>query len=192
MAKRRRSMCWAIAAAITACAIAMTGCLPSSNGNEPNELPPVHSNSYGVVEVTYETSGTSFSMVAQQNTPTYSISDTMQLMSKGEHSLEGEWTALGTLSEMDLTKENFDELFFSKGNWFGKETASAIRKSTVNAWGLVYDQSVLYYLLQQENGELYLAYGYYDYSEKDDPYSDDSNIRWLFKLAVEADEASSK
>jgi len=39
--------------------------------------------------------------------------------------------------------------------------------------------------LQQKNGDLYLAYGYYDYSEKNDPYSDDTNIRWLFKLAID-------
>ena len=50
---------------------------------------------------------------------------------------------------------------------------------------MIYNQDVLYYVLQQKNGDLYLAYGYYDYSEKDDPYSDDTNIRWLYKLAVD-------
>ena len=162
--------------------------LTNPKNDEPDTLPLLHSHSYGVVEVTYETSGTSFSMVAQQNTPVYAITDTMQLMSKGEHSSENEWTTLGILEETELTKENFDELFFSKGNWFGKETASGIRKDTANAWSLIYNQEVLYYVLQQKNGEVYLAYGYYDYSEKDDPGSDDTNIRWLFKLAYDLNE----
>ncbi|MDO4732791.1 MAG: hypothetical protein Q4B50_04665, partial [Bacillota bacterium] len=47
------------------------------------------------------------------------------------------------------------------------------------------------YILQQNNGELYLAHGYYDYSEKEDPGSDDSYIRRLYKLAPQSPSASS-
>jgi len=43
--------------------------------------------------------------------------------------------------------------------------------------------TVFYYLLLQKNGDVYLTYGYYDTSEKDDPGSDDTNIRWVFSLA---------
>ena len=42
--------------------------------------------------------------------------------------------------------------------------------------------TVFYYLLLQQNGDLYLTYGYYDASEKDDPGSDDTSIRWVFSL----------
>jgi len=188
LSKWKKPAVWVVLLALVACAVLAVCLLTNPKNDEPDTLPLLHSHSYGVVEVTYETSGTSFSMVAQQNTPVYAITDTMQLMSKGEHSSENEWTTLGILEETELTKENFDELFFSKGNWFGKETASGIRKDTANAWSLIYNQEVLYYVLQQKNGEVYLAYGYYDYLEKDDPGSDDTNIRWLFKLAYDLNE----
>ncbi len=188
LSKWKKPAVWVVLVAAIVCIVLAVGLLTNPKNDEPDTLPLLHSHSYGVVEVTYETSGTSFSMVAQQNTPVYAITDTMQLMSKGEHSSENEWTTLGILEETELTKENFDELFFSKGNWFGKETASGIRKDTANAWSLIYNQEVLYYVLQQKNGEVYLAYGYYDYSEKDDPGSDDTNIRWLFKLAYDLNE----
>jgi beta-lactamase regulating signal transducer with metallopeptidase domain len=184
----RKPAFWIVLLAVITCMVVAVCFLTNPRNDDSDVLPLIHSHSYGVVEVTYETSGMSFSMVAQQNTPVYAITDSMQLMSKDEHSSDNEWIVLGTLEETKLTKETFDELFFSKGNWFGKETASTIRKNTANAWTLIYNQDVLYYVLQQKNGEVYLAYGYYDYSEKDDPDSDDTNIRWLFKLAYDLNE----
>ncbi len=179
---------WIIILSLITCVVVAVCFLTDPRNDELDTLPLMHSHSYSVAEVTYETSGMSFSMVAQQNTPVYAITDTMQLMSKGEHSSANEWTVLGTLTETELTKDNFDKLFFRKGNWFGKETVSTIRNNTVHAWSLIYNQDVLYYVLQQKNGTVYLAYGYYDYSEKNDPDSDDTNIRWLFKLAYDLTE----
>jgi len=140
---------------------------------------------YGVVQVTYESPHYSFSMVAQENTPEYFIDENLHLYSVKEHSEYPDWTDLGVLTEISLTKDNFDELFTSNSGdgWHFRESASAIRKNTKKAWTVIYDQDKLYYILQMENGELYLAYGYYDYSEKDDPGSDDTNIRWLYLLA---------
>ena len=148
---------------------------------------------YGVVEVTYQSPLTSFSMVAQMNTPEYMIDENKHLHSVKEHSDMPTWTDLGELSETTITKENFDELFRNNSGdgWFGRESASEIRKNTVQAWSVIYNQEVLYYILQQNSGELYLAYGYYDYSEKDDPGSDDTYIRWLYKLAPQDLSASS-
>lgn len=140
---------------------------------------------YGVVQVTYESPHYSFSMVAQENTPEYFIDENLHLYSVKEHSEYPDWTDLGVLTEISLTKDNFDELFGNNSGdgWHIRESASAIRKNTKKAWTVIYDQDKLYYILQMENGELYLAYGYYDYSEKDDPGSDDTNIRWLYLLA---------
>lgn len=145
--------------------------------------------SYGVEEVTYESPLTDFSMVAQANTPTYTIDENGNLSSLHEFTDEESWTVLGDLSEVTLTKDNFDESFRNNSGdgWFMKESASAIRKNTAQAWNVIYNQDTLYYILLQENGEIYLATGYYDYSEKDDPGSDDTNIRWLFKLAPQVD-----
>ena len=146
------------------------------------------SHSYSVVEVTYEASGYDYSMVAQLNTPVYTITEDMQLLSKGEYSSD-EWTALGTLAEIDLSKKNFDELFSGSGKWYAKnETATYFRENTANAWAVIYQQDILYYVLQQKNGDILLAYGYNDYSEKSDPHSDDTNIRWLYRLAYDIHE----
>ena len=140
---------------------------------------------YGVVQVTYESPHFNFSMVAQENTPEYFINENLHLYSVKEHSEYPDWTDLGELTEISLTKDNFDKLFTSNSGdgWYIRESASAIRKNTEKAWTVIYDQDKLYYVLQQKNGELYLAYGYYDYSEKDDPGSDDTSIRWLYLLA---------
>ena len=140
---------------------------------------------YGVVQVTYESPHFNFSMVAQENTPEYFIDENLHLYSVKEHSEYPDWTDLGELTEISLTKDNFDKLFTSNSGdgWSIRESASEIRKSTEKAWTVIYDQDKLYYVLQQKNGELYLAYGYYDYSEKDDPGSDDTSIRWLYLLA---------
>lgn len=145
---------------------------------------------YGVVEVTYESPLTSFSMVAQQNTPEYLLDEDYHLFSIKEYSEAPNWTDLGEISEITITKESFDDLFRTNSGdgWWTRESASAIRRNTAKAWSVIYNQEKLYYILQQKNGELYLAYGYYDYSEKDDPVSDDTYIRWLYKLAPQSSE----
>ena len=175
---------WIIITAIVACSIAVV-CFFTNPSNSSGALPNIHSHAYVVEEVTYESGTYSFSVVAGENSPIYAITEDMTLVSQKEVSEEGIWAQLGKLEEIKLTKENFDELFFSKGLWNESANAKSIRKNTVNAWQLIYNQDVLYYVLQQKNGDLYLAYGYYDYSEKNDPHSDDTNIRWLFKLAID-------
>ena len=173
---------WIIVAAVVACSVAVI-CFVTNP--KDGKLPNIHSHAYVVEEVTYESGTYSFSVVAGENSPIYAITEDMTLVSQKEVSEEGIWAQLGKLEEIKLTKDNFDELFFSKGLWAENANAKSIRKNTVNAWQLIYNQDVLYYVLQQKNGDLYLAYGYYDYSEKNDPYSDDTNIRWLFKLTID-------
>ena len=148
-----------------------------------NELQDIHSQVYDVKEVTYQNGMYSFTIIAGENSPIYAISEDMQLSSQKEYGEPDEWTNLGKLEKIELTKDIFDDLFRGDG-WVDGQRANRIRKDNANAWQLLYNQEHLYYVLQQKNGDLYLAYGYYDYSEKDDAYSDDTLIRWLFKLAV--------
>ncbi|MBE6935772.1 MAG: hypothetical protein E7458_04635 [Ruminococcaceae bacterium] len=140
---------------------------------------------YSVAEVTYESGITSFSMVAGENTPSYRMGLDGHLSSIREHSDESAWTDLGRPEEISLTRENFDGLFRDQSGmaWRGGKSAAGIRRGTARAWRVIYDEDTLYYLLQQKNGELYLAYGYYDASEQDDPASDDTYLRWLYLLA---------
>ena len=163
--------------ALLLCVSVFVGC------DKNNELQDIHSSKYDVKEVTYQNGMYSFTIIAGENSPIYAISEDMQLSSQKEYGELDEWTNLGKLEKIDLTKDIFDDLFHDDG-WVDGQSANRIRKDNANAWQLLYNQEHLYYVLQQKNGDLYLAYGYYDYSEKDDTYSDDTLIRWLFKLAV--------
>ena len=148
-------------------------------------LPEIHSHSYGVVEVTYKPMNISMTLTPQVNTPEYAVTESMELIQHWE--LTGSSGSVGTLEEFELTRENFDDLFYFEDGW-NSESAASIRRNTARAWMTIHNQSELYYVLQMKNGELFLAYGYYDYSEKDDPGSDDTAIHWLFRIAIDVTE----
>ena len=147
-----------------------------------------------VVEVTYETPLMEYSSVAQVNTPEYMLDENKHFYSVKQHSDATNWTDLGELSEITLTRWNFDEIFrrSSGEGWLTRQSAAEIRRNTAKSWCVIFNQDQLYYVLQQNNGELYLAQGYYDYSEKNDPYSDDTSIHRLYKIAPIEKQESSK
>ena len=174
---------WVVAAAILTC-IAVAVCFLTDPVMD-RETDIVTGQAYWVTEVTYESGLTGFSMVAQSNTPEYMFDNNGHMFSVGEYTEAPDWTDLGQMSEISLTQDNFDRLFRdSRGVlWTGGISAPQIRRNTVQAWSIVYNNEKLYYILRQKNGELYIAYGYYDYAEKDDPYSDDTSIRWLYRVS---------
>ena len=147
-----------------------------------SNIASIHSQIYAVKEVTYESGLYSFSIVAGENSPFYVLTEDMVLASQKEISEEGTWTNLGKMETIELSQENFDNLFKHPGSWADNADASSIRTNTEKAWQLIYNQDVLYYILQQKNGELYLAYGYTGFSNND---ADAAHIRWLYKLSVE-------
>ena len=160
-------------------------CLSVLTGCNNNELQDIHSPIYEVKEVTYQSGTYSFTVMAGINSPLYAITEDLHLFSQKEYGEPDEWTDIGKLKKTELTKDNFDDLFHGDG-WVDGHSANSIRRNNANVWQLIYNQDCLYYVLQQKNGDLYLAYGYYDYSEKNDRYSDDTSIRWLFKLEAGA------
>ena len=147
-----------------------------------SNLASIHSQIYAVKEVTYESGVYSFTIAAGENAPFYVLSEDMVLFSQREVSGEGTWAYLGKMETIELSQENFDDLFKHPGSWADNADASSIRTNTENAWQLIYNRDVLYYILQQRNGELYLAYGYTGFSNN---VADAAHIRWLFKLSVE-------
>lgn len=181
----RKPAFWMIVAAIVIC-IAVAVCF-LTNPKDPvsGTLPNIHSHTYVVEEVTYEAGIYDFTVVAGENSPIYAITEDMTLASQKEHEVDVVWTQLGKLEEITLTEENFDNFFLDPGKWVNPESAATVRKNTVNAWRLIYDREILYYVLQHNNGDVYLAYGYCDYSEKDNAYSDDTHISWLYKLGID-------
>lgn len=175
---------WIIITAVVACSVAIV-CFFTTPSNSPGALPDIHSHAYVVEEVTYENGMYSFSVIAGENSPVYMVAEDMTLASQMEVSDAGQWAELGKLEDTTLTKENFDDLFKDSGFWTAKVNAKDIRRNTVNAWRLVYKQEILYYVLQQKNGDLYLAYGYQAPDPNADPGSFYEHIRWLFKLTMD-------
>lgn len=175
---------WIIITAVVACAVAVV-CFFTNPSNSSGALPNIHSHAYVVEEVTYEGGLYSFSVIAGENSPIYRVAEDMTLESQKEVSEDGQWAELGKLEEITLKKENFDDLFRDPGFWATKANAKDIRRNTVNAWRLVYKQEILYYVLQQKNGDLYLAYGYQAPDPNTDPGSFTEHFRWLFKLTMD-------
>ena len=106
-----------------------------------------------------------------------------------------EWIFVGTLEEIQLTQENFNDYFYYNGgyqwsSWVSDDNnpltpsghASYYLKNNWKAWRTIADSRMIY-LLQQKNGEIYLAYGYYDVEGMTDPYSDDSEFYFLKRVA---------
>ena len=97
-----------------------------------------------------------------------------------------DWTDCGTLEEIALTRENFDNLFTiqDEGFWNDSLSPEVLREDTQAAWRTVRengDTSVLYYVLLQRNGSVFLTYGY-----EQGGGLRESNIRWVFRLASDA------
>jgi hypothetical protein len=93
------------------------------------------------------------------------------------------------MSEVALTEDNFDHYFIiidDISGWRGEESMKKIRQDNQKAWRLILKNDpnhVFYYVLQQKNGDVYLAYGYHDPESETDSYHGASSIRWLFQLA---------
>ncbi len=96
------------------------------------------------------------------------------------------WLSAGTLTEIELSKDIFDQYFDPDG----KTIAVDLRRNNAKAWQVIVSDlpdSLFYYLLLQKNGEVCLTRGYYDAGEKDDPYSDDTRISYVFLLKENGD-----
>ncbi|MBQ8831545.1 MAG: PASTA domain-containing protein [Oscillospiraceae bacterium] len=116
-----------------------------------------------------------FSYVPEEKTAgKYYVDDNGTMYERGWTAEEG-WNEMGTFEKFGLTKSNFDELFRGVEMWSGGCSADKIRKSNVNAWEFT-NGGNFYYLLEQDDGEVYLAIGHND-KDFEEPL-----IRWLFVL----------
>ncbi len=136
---------------------------------------------YRVEKIDYASEAPSFSVLGfaytMENVPRYCLSAEYELLVEDRSTRS--WRRAGTFGETELSKVNFDALFW------GSDAAPGLRRNNQSAWVLVDADSpdIFYYLLLQKSGEVYLTYGYWDYSEKNDPHSDDTGIRYVFALA---------
>ena len=97
----------------------------------------------------------------------------MNLLKIGE---DTDYSYLGLLEEITLTKENFDKRLHYRGESIG------LRENNKRAWQLITEVSgndMLYILLEQKNGEFYFCEGYHKFSD-----SDESLIRFIYKVGI--------
>ncbi len=188
LASWKRPVLWVVVTAVIVCAV-FAVCLVTDPLTK-NGPQPIREGKYQVAELIYDSTAVSLA-VTPEMMPSYRISEDMLLSSCQASGKDGQWTSLGTLTETELDRENFDARFQgTEYEWMRKESPSSIRKNNVKAWLLLCHDALsgrdtLYYLLQQENGELLLAWGIYDSLEKGDPYSDDTVILQIVRLARE-------
>ncbi len=187
----RKPAFWVVVLSVIACVV-LSGCLltnPSSKTDDPQgdpqgSPPPVASGQYNVDKVVYTDPDLLIYSIAKP-APTYRISEDMTLSSLGERDVNDKWVTLGRLTETKLTEENFDKLFHADSGVYWEEghSAKSLREHCAKATMLVYKNTTFYYVLRQDNGEIYLVFGYYDYYEKDEPDSDDTLIHKIYKLS---------
>ncbi len=89
----------------------------------------------------------------------------------------------GSMQEVELTAENFDNYFEEYDFcWHEELTPQELRRGNRKAWQLVSIVSMNCYLLQQKDGQLYLATWYYDRDKN-------GKVSYLYEL-TRADEVS--
>lgn len=155
-------------------------CLVTSPENKNDET--IHNpfgNRYSISEVVYQDIRYDTAYVVY---PDFILTDEHVFMIKEnnnfDHIIDG-WHSFGPIEEFKLEEENFDKYFYEF-----KEEASKLREDNQTSWQwLINDKDgYSYYVLQQKNGDVYIALLYGDEDHFTDPESDDSNIRYLFKV----------
>ncbi len=95
-------------------------------------------------------------------------------------------TSLGKMEEITLDTENFDTRL-TQDYWLTKFSTSGFRHDNKRAFSLKFDHKderndEFYLLLEQENGDYYMAIGYYNMNPVEPRNNDKSLIRWIFKV----------
>ncbi|HZK42411.1 MAG TPA: hypothetical protein VFD14_05485 [Clostridia bacterium] len=115
--------------------------------------------------------------------PSYRLGAKLDLWSRDHDPVDQEgspWLPLGQMTPLTLQQKNFDNLFFT-----GREVLFRhLRRKNHKAWQLDLTEDpkgAFYYLLQQKNGQVYLASGYRTDGHKS-PDAQASIIGWLFLL----------
>jgi len=160
---------WVLLTAILVC-IAVAVCFLTNPKSAPQAEP--FGRSYSVNGVLYENG--SFSS-------TYELFAADQYQLSADGALLADGILQGQSEEIDLTREQFDDLFRSPLTWADNVTPSRLRRDNSRAWKVQTTDTRFYYLLQQRDGTLLLTYGY-------DNWEFDPMIRFVFRLGRSATE----
>ncbi|MBQ7933314.1 MAG: hypothetical protein IJ327_00800 [Lachnospiraceae bacterium] len=178
--KWKKPAVWISVCALILCLGAVILC--AANPASKDKVVTPFAAAYGVDETIYNALPET-SVVSAQSLAEYCLTADQQLIIRSDNVSWSELTNmnLGDLSEFTLSKECFDE-YFSKEGWQKSGLSSRkMRRENLKAWKITSEEQ-LYYVLQQKDGTVYLAWGWYDAEEVADPYSDDSQILQMFCL----------
>lgn len=84
-----------------------------------------------------------------------------------------EWEKIDGLQSVRLKKSEFDKSF-SGGVWIDGLSAQKLRRDNLHAFTAFNTDGRFYYLLEQKNGDVYIAKG--------SQLSEDFSVNWLFKM----------
>ena len=188
LSKWKKPAVWGVVAAVAACMI-LAVCLLTNPSNDDQHAPDPFGHSYKVEDILYDAPQYSF-VYSLDTAPRYQFTSDCAMFVSGNplapaDSIEWEQQP-GSFEEVTLTAENFDDYFRVSEFQNTNDSWSTFRNKIRNAWriDIEHDEKhVFYYLLFGKSEEVYLTYGYHDPEGETDPLSDDSSIRWLFKLA---------
>lgn len=127
---------------------------------------------YRVISVEYSAPQYSFAYTPE-TAPSYWVGSDGSLWACGG-GVEG-WERLGKLEEVPLSAAGFSSAFEEGENF--NQAAERLCRENRRAWQMSAG-GVRYDLLQQDNGDLYLAYGY----EEAEGSAQGNTVRWLFRL----------
>jgi len=126
---------------------------------------------YAGEKIVYENGSFSSIIYTNDNIPQFKISEHLEFLYKTEEVLNYEWKKIDGIAKIKLEKSNFDDLFTNE-LWHDGVTARTIRKNNLNAFSSFDLNGTMYYLLEQKNGDIYIAQS----------NGNTSNFRWLFKM----------
>lgn len=176
---------WTIIVAVCTCAVVAVCFMTSPKTSNIAGVP--FGDSYQVEAIVYDAAYYDFSYTLE-TAPRYALTSN-QILQICENQEEGWWIDVGKCSEIELSKERFDDYFQTDEVWNGS-SARKLRAENKQAWRVVADDSlsntIFYNLLLQKNGDVYLTYGYYDRSLLSSVFFETPSIQWVFKLTKQS------
>lgn len=153
---------WTIVFAAAVCIIVAV-CFLTNPRRPASEL---FGHSYTVEEIVYESPLLSV-MLEPETAPSYSVTEEGRLMEKRSPLLYGEeaskeWVVCGNVDEITLTDNNFDQYVYWNGPILTPMISpEELREQNKKAWYVDSEAEggTFYYILQQKNGDIYLADG---------------------------------
>lgn len=125
-------------------------------------------------KIVYDNGSYSSVLYTDETIPRFFISDAGFSLFTNDYPdgrISSDFYRIGELKKLTLEKSNFDEVL-TGDIWREGYSAEKLRKNNLNAFYTSDRSGRAYYLLEQKNGEIYIAQG----------YTDGDTVRWIFKM----------